>query len=137
MTLGTVWVACLFPIPLFAIVSFAVLILGLRKGALTNLKRTGAIAGLVAGALDATACALHCPDDSLSFMTIWYGAMVVLSAWVGARLGPPFCAGNPRARSISSQNEMPRDSPVWPSRPALDWVSEPLAETIHFVTVGH
>ena len=88
MILGTQWVTCLYCIPLFAIVPFAVLIWALRKGAPTNLKRTGAIAGLVAGALGATAYAFHCPDDSLPFIAIWYGAMVLLCAWIGARLGP-------------------------------------------------
>jgi hypothetical protein len=88
MILGTEWVTCLFCIPLFAIVPFALLIWALRKGAPTNLKRTGAIAGLVAGALGATAYAFHCSDDSLPFVAIWYGAMVVLCAWIGARLGP-------------------------------------------------
>src|ERR1700674_3372046 len=63
MILGTQWVTCLYCIPLFAIVPFALLIWALRKGAPTNLKRTGAIAGLVAGALGATAYAFHCRDD--------------------------------------------------------------------------
>ena len=88
MILGTQWVTCLYCIPLFAIVPFAVLIWALRKGAPTNLKRTGAIAGLVAGALGATAYAFHCPDDTLPFIAIWYGAMILLCAWIGARLGP-------------------------------------------------
>lgn len=88
MILGTEWVSCLFCIPLFAIAPFALLIWALRKGAPTDLKRTGAIAGLVAGALGATAYAFHCADDSLPFMAIWYGAMVVFCAWIGARLGP-------------------------------------------------
>ena len=88
MILGTEWVTCLFCIPLFAIVPFALLIWALRRGAPTNLERTGAIAGLVAGALGASAYAFHCPDDSLPFMAIWYGAMVLLCAWIGARLGP-------------------------------------------------
>ena len=87
MVLGTQWATCLFCIPLFAIVPFAVLIWALRKGATTNLKRTGAIAGLVAGALGAAAYAFHCPDDSLPFIAIWYGAMVLLCAWIGAVLG--------------------------------------------------
>jgi hypothetical protein len=88
MILGTQWAMCLYCIPLFAIVPFAVLIWALRKGAPTNLKRTGAIAGLVAGALGATAYAFHCPDDSLPFMAIWYGAMIALCAWIGSMLGP-------------------------------------------------
>lgn len=88
MILGTQWATCLFCIPLFAIVPFAVLIWVLRKGAPTNLTRTGAMAGLVAGALGAIAYAFHCPDDSVPFIAIWYGAMVLLCAWIGAMLGP-------------------------------------------------
>jgi hypothetical protein len=88
MIVGTQWVTCLFCIPLFAIVPFALLVWALRKGAPTNLKRTGAIAGLVAGALGATAYAFHCADDSLPFIAVWYGSMVILCAWIGAKLGP-------------------------------------------------
>ena len=88
MILGTQWVTCLYCIPLFAIVPFALLIWALRKGAPTNLERTGAIAGLVAGALGATAYAFHCSDDSLPFIAVWYGAMILLCAWIGAKLGP-------------------------------------------------
>jgi hypothetical protein len=88
MILGTQWVTCLYCIPLFAIVPFSALIWALRKGAPTNLNRTGAIAGLVAGGVGATAYAFHCPDDSLPFIAVWYGAMILVCAWIGARLGP-------------------------------------------------
>jgi hypothetical protein len=88
MLLGMSWVTCLFCIPLFAVIPFVALIWFLRKGAPTDLKRTGAIAGLVAGALGATAYAFHCPDDSIPFVAFWYGAMVGLCAFVGALLGP-------------------------------------------------
>ena len=88
MMLGMNWVTCLFCIPLFAAVPFAALIWFLRKGAPTDLKRTGAIAGLVAGAMGATAYAFHCSDDSIPFIAVWYGAMVALCAFVGALLGP-------------------------------------------------
>ncbi len=88
MVLGTEWATCAFCIPLFAIIPFVALIWALRQGAPTNLTRTGAIAGLVAGALGAAAYAFHCPDDSLPFIAIWYGAMVMFCAWIGARLGP-------------------------------------------------
>jgi len=60
----------------------------LRKGAPTNLRRAGAIAGLVAGALGATAYAFHCPDDSVPFIAIWYGTLVALCGAIGAMLGP-------------------------------------------------
>ena len=88
MILGTEWAMCAFCIPLFAIFPFAALIWALRRGAPTNLKRTGAIAGLVAGALGAVAYAFHCPDDSIPFIALWYGAMVGLCALMGAVFGP-------------------------------------------------
>jgi hypothetical protein len=88
MILGTQWAMCSFCIPLFAIPPFAALIWALRRGAPTNLKRAGAVAGLVAGALGAVAYAFHCPDDSIPFIALWYGAMVGLCALMGALFGP-------------------------------------------------
>lgn len=88
MILGMNWATCLLCIPLFAVVPFALLIWALRKGAPTDLKRTGAMAGLVAGALGATAYAFHCPGDSVPFIAVWYGTLVALCALVGAMLGP-------------------------------------------------
>jgi hypothetical protein len=88
MVFGMEWLTCLLCIPLFAIIPFAVLIWALRKGAPTDLRRTGAIAGLVAGSLGATAYAFHCPGDTLPFVAIWYGAAIAFSALIGALLGP-------------------------------------------------
>jgi hypothetical protein len=88
MMLGMHWATCLLCIPLFAVVPFAALIWALRNGAPTNLTRTGAIAGLVAGALGATAYAFHCPDDSVPFIAIWYGTLVALCGLIGATFGP-------------------------------------------------
>src|SRR6266496_6387167 len=76
MTTGTHWLLCLYCIPLFATVPFVILIWVLRGGAPTHLHRTGAIAGLVAGALGAAAYAFHCPDDSLPFIALWYGVSI-------------------------------------------------------------
>jgi hypothetical protein len=88
MILETQWAGALICIPLFAIIPFAVLIWALRKGAPTNLKRTGAIAGLVAGALGGSAYAFNCPHDSLPFIAIWYGTAIALCTVIGAILGP-------------------------------------------------
>lgn len=88
MILGAQWATCLFCIPLFAVVPFAVLIGALRQGAPTDLRRTGAVAGLVAGSLGAVAYAFYCPDDSLPFIALWYGGMVALCALIGAMIGP-------------------------------------------------
>jgi hypothetical protein len=88
MMFGMQWATCLLCIPLFAVAPFAALIWALRKGAPTHLRRVGAIAGLVAGALGATAYAFHCPDDSVPFIAIWYGTLVGLCGVIGAILGP-------------------------------------------------
>jgi hypothetical protein len=88
MLFGMHWVTCLLCIPLFAVLPFAALVWALRRGAPTNLTQTGAIAGLVAGALGATAYAFHCPDDSVQYIAIWYGTLVAFCGVIGAILGP-------------------------------------------------
>ncbi len=88
MVMGTDWVMCVLCIPFFATVPFIALIWTLRQGAPTNLRRAGAVAGLVAGALGAVAYAFHCPDDSIPFIALWYGVMVGMCALIGAALGP-------------------------------------------------
>jgi hypothetical protein len=87
MIFGPQWAACLICIPLFAAVPFVSLIWALRKGAPTNLRRTGAIAGLVAGALGAAVFAVHHPGGSVPFIALWYGGSILLCAVVGAILG--------------------------------------------------
>ena len=88
MLFGMHWVTCLLCIPLFAVLPFAALVWALRRGAPTNLTQTGAIAGLVAGALGATAYAFHCPDDSVQYIAVWYGTLVAFCGVIGAILGP-------------------------------------------------
>jgi hypothetical protein len=88
MIFGPQWAACLVCIPLFAIAPFASLIWALRRGAPTNLARTGAIIGLVAGALGAAVFAFHHPGGSIPFIALWYGGPIVLCSLVGAILGP-------------------------------------------------
>jgi hypothetical protein len=88
MIFGPQWAACLICIPLFAIAPFASLIWALRKEAPTNLTRTGAVTGLVAGALGAAVFAFHHPGGSIPFIVLWYGGPIVLCALAGAILGP-------------------------------------------------
>ena len=87
MLFGMNWMTCLICIPLFAVLPFVALVWFLRDGAPTNLRLTGAIAGLLAGALGATAYAFHCPDDSVPFIAFWYASMVGFCGLVGALLG--------------------------------------------------
>jgi hypothetical protein len=88
MIVGDQWLECLLSIPIIAIVPFAVIIWALRQAAPTDLVRTGALGGMVAGAVSATAYAFHCVDDSLPFVALWYGGTIALCTLAGATLGP-------------------------------------------------
>jgi hypothetical protein len=88
MVMGDEWLECLLSIPIIAIVPFAVMIAAVRRAAPTNLVRAGAVAGLIAGGVSAMAYALHCTDDSLPFVAVWYGGTIVLCTIAGAALGP-------------------------------------------------
>jgi hypothetical protein len=88
MIVGDQWLECLLSIPIIAIVPFAAVIWALRQMAPTDLTRTGALAGLVAGGISATAYAFHCMDDSLPFVALWYGGTIALCTLAGATLGP-------------------------------------------------
>jgi hypothetical protein len=88
MIVGDEWLECLLSIPIIAIVPFAGSIWAVRKGAPTNLVRAGAFAGLLAGGVSAMGYALHCTDDSLPFIAVWYGGTIVLCTLAGAALGP-------------------------------------------------
>jgi hypothetical protein len=88
MFLGEHWRLCLVCIPLNAIWPFAAIVLAMRQfAAPTNLSRAGALAGLAAGAISAVVYALHCTDDSLPFIALWYGLAIAGCALVGALLG--------------------------------------------------
>ena len=88
MIVGDQWLECLLSIPIIAIVPFAAAIWAVRRAAPTNLARTGAFAGLIAGGVSAAGYALHCTDDSLPFVAVWYGGTIVLCTLAGAALGP-------------------------------------------------
>jgi hypothetical protein len=88
MVMGEQWLECLLSIPVIAMAPFAVIMWAVRKAAPTNLTRTGALAGLVAGGVSAVAYALHCTDDSLPFVALWYGGTIVLCTLAGALTGP-------------------------------------------------
>ena len=85
---GAAAALCVFCIPLLAIVPFALLVWALRKGAPTNLRRSGAVAGLVAGAIGATVYSFSCPSDSWLFVFVGYSAALALCSMVGAQVGP-------------------------------------------------
>ncbi|MBN9584300.1 MAG: hypothetical protein BGN84_17910 [Afipia sp. 62-7] len=88
MIVGDQWLECLLSIPIIAVIPFAATIWAVRKGAPTDLRLAGAAAGLFAGGVSAMAYALHCMDDSLPFVTVWYGGTILLCTLAGAVLGP-------------------------------------------------
>jgi hypothetical protein len=85
---GDEWIECLISIPLIAILPFAVLVWAVRQMAPTDLARTGALVGLVAGCLSAIGYAVHCADDSVPFFALWYGGTIALCTLAGWKLGP-------------------------------------------------
>jgi len=88
MVVGDQWLECLISIPLIAVAPFAMIIWAVRRAAPTNLARTGAFAGLLAGCLSAAGYALHCADDSAPFVALWYGGTIALCTAAGWKLGP-------------------------------------------------
>ena len=88
MFMGDEWLECLLSIPIIAIVPFVLVVWAVRQAAPTDLRRAGALAGLVAGGLSAAGYALHCTADSLPFVAIWYSGTIMLCTLAGAVLGP-------------------------------------------------
>jgi hypothetical protein len=89
MLVGHMWLECLVSIPIIGVVPFAVLTWAVRRfAAPTDLVRTGALVGLVAGGISAMGYALHCMDDSVPFVALWYGGTIAFCTLAGALLGP-------------------------------------------------
>ncbi|MDK9697890.1 MAG: NrsF family protein [Siculibacillus sp.] len=88
--LGTNWLHCLVLVPLLALPAFVTLLAAARHGAATEPGRTGAMIGVLAGAIGAFFYAANCTDDSPLFVATWYtlaiGAMALLGALLGRRL---------------------------------------------------
>jgi hypothetical protein len=82
------WLECVISIPLIAIVPFSVIVWAVRQMAPTDLARTGAFVGLVAGCVSAMGYAVHCANDSVPFFALWYGGTIALCTLAGWKLGP-------------------------------------------------
>lgn len=59
----------------------------LRRGASLSPARSGALAGLLSGAMAASLYALHCTEDSPLFYAVWYVAAILAVTGLGALLG--------------------------------------------------
>jgi hypothetical protein len=82
------WLECVISIPLIAIVPFSVIVWAVRQMAPTDLARTGAFVGLIAGCVSAMGYAFHCADDSVQFFALWYVGTIALCTLAGWKLGP-------------------------------------------------
>lgn len=86
--LGASWRRCPFNILALSGPTLVLALLAVRSLAPTRLRAAGAAAGLLAGGVATTAYALHCPETAPAFVATWYTLGVLLSAAVGAMLGP-------------------------------------------------
>lgn len=78
---------CLIAVPLIAALPLITLIAVLRNGASTAPMRSGALAGLAAGAGAAAIYALHCTEDSPLFFLCWYSVGIIAVTAIGALAG--------------------------------------------------
>jgi hypothetical protein len=86
--LGQSWRTCPFNIVLLSVPTFPAALLAARSLAPTDLRVTGAVAGLLSSALATIAYCLHCPEMSPAFWSVWYAIGMLLPAGIGAWLGP-------------------------------------------------
>lgn len=86
--LGRSWRRCPTNILILAGPALVLTLLVMRRFAPTRLRLAGAGAGLFAGGLAATAYGLHCPETAPAFVATWYSLGILLTAGVGALVGP-------------------------------------------------
>ena len=86
--LGRTWWRCPLIIPGVALPALAALLWTLRGLAPTRLRAAGLAAGLLAGALGAIGYSLHCAEESLVFVALWYSLGILATGALGALLGP-------------------------------------------------
>lgn len=69
--------------------TFAVLVWWLRRGAPTSPERAGLLAGIAAGAFGIFAFSLHCASNDIVHIGLWHSSVVILGAAVGRIAIPP------------------------------------------------
>ena len=86
MIFGNTWTDCLLFVSLLSLPAFVALQAVLRDLAPTRPVLAGAMAGLLSGALAASAYAIHCPEMTVPFL-VWYLLGMLVPAALGALLG--------------------------------------------------
>lgn len=80
--------ACVGTILAAALAPMWILLTTLRRGIPTDLRRAGAVAGMLAGALAALAYTLACVNDGAGFVGLWYSFAIAVTGALGAFIGP-------------------------------------------------
>ncbi|MGK6317674.1 NrsF family protein [Neorhizobium sp. DT-125] len=88
LILGSSALHCPFLIFAFALPVLAGNAWVLRRAAPTNLRLTGFIAGLAAGAAGAWVYSWFCTENGMPFVLIWYSLGILLTGALGSLLGP-------------------------------------------------
>ncbi|WP_414440098.1 DUF1109 domain-containing protein [Burkholderia sp. 22PA0106] len=88
LVLGATWRVCPFAIAMLSAPGFVAIMAALRGLAPTRLALTGAVGGLLAGALATLVYCLHCPEMGVPFWGVWYLLGMLVPTLVGAVIGP-------------------------------------------------
>lgn len=85
--LGQTWRACGVNILKISAFTAPLVFLAARRMAPTRPMAAGAAAGLLTGAVAATAYGLHCPEATAAFVATWYTLGMLAAAGLGAVIG--------------------------------------------------
>ncbi len=85
--LGFTWKVCALNILMISAFTAPVIFLAARRMAPTRSMQAGAAAGLLTGAVAATAYGLHCPEATAAFVATWYTLGMAAAAASGAIIG--------------------------------------------------
>jgi len=85
--LGQTAFGCFLCVTLLSLPILAAVLAVLRHGATTHPRRSGAVAGLLAGGITAALYTLHCPEDSLLFVAAWHVLAIATVSVCGALVG--------------------------------------------------
>ncbi|NUU00729.1 DUF1109 domain-containing protein [Herbaspirillum robiniae] len=88
LLMGLTWRTCPFNIALLSLPLCASVTWAVRAMAPTRLRLTGAVAGLLAGAVATMVYCLHCPEMGVPFWGLWYFLGMLIPAMAGLLLGP-------------------------------------------------
>ena len=88
LVFGISWTVCPFYIATLSVPALAAALWAMKGLAPTRPVFSGAVSGLLAGALGALAYALYCPELAAPFIGIWYLLGMLIPAAAGGVLGP-------------------------------------------------